>query len=301
LASAATTSIPSGEYLVTATSGSTVSVGYWYRTVGAVPNISTLLVPDSDYAAFQAGDSFHYYPTYSVVNTALAALSTHVITDVTAPLHLVIVGVDFAATTVFGLEDVFNAACEASPSCANGGLCNSVTSPGCDCAPNGWGGATCSTPICSAVTCSAHQVCSAPDTCTCASGWSGSSCSEVSCTPACVSGQGTCTGPNTCTCASGWSGPTCSQMASSSPSQVASSSSGVALYVLIPAIVGGALIWVAIGVLVCFCCRRRRRVLEALRAKSVSQQRGVGIAEVQLQGMPTQTHGQVPARYMQHV
>jgi len=81
----------------------------------------------------------------------------------------------------------------------------------------------------------------------------------------------------------------------------ASSSSGSSLSVLIPIIVAPALIWVAIGVLVCFCCRRRRRALEALRAKSASQQRGVGIAEVQLQGMPTQTYGQAPTGHMQHV
>ena len=73
LASAATTSIPSEEYLVTDTSGSTVSVGYWYRTVGAVANISTLLIPDSDYASFQAGYQFSYYSDYSTVNTALGA------------------------------------------------------------------------------------------------------------------------------------------------------------------------------------------------------------------------------------
>jgi hypothetical protein len=220
LASVATTNIGSGQYLVTDTSGSTVSVGYYYQTVDAVANISVLLIPDSSYTAFQARTAFNYYPAYSVVNTALGALSTHIITDVTAPLHLVVVGVNYAATTVSGLAHVFNAACQAS--CANGGLCNSITSPGCDCVPNGWSGATCSTPVCSTVTCSsAHQVCVAPNTCTCAAGWSGADCSTPMCSsPSCVHGQGTCTAPNTCTCAFGWSGSSCSTPVCTSPTCV---------------------------------------------------------------------------------
>jgi len=73
------------------------------------------------------------------------------------------------------------------------------------------------------------------------------------------------------------------------------------LYAAILIIVGGVLFWVTIIVLACVYCRRHRRVLEALRARGAAQQSGIGIAQVQLQGVPMQTHGQMPAGYVQQV
>jgi hypothetical protein len=90
------------------------------------------------------------------------------------------------------------------------------------------------------------------------------------------------------------------QIADVVESKNSSESSGVALYVLILIVVGGVLLSITFGVLVWFCCRRRR-ALEASRVSNVSQQSGIGIAQVQLQGVPMQTYGQMPVGYMQHV
>ena len=98
--------------------------------------------------------------------------------------------------------------CECCPCCGDGQHCVGMSAAPFTkgvCCPNGYTGATCDQPICTAPC--AHGKCSAPGTCTCSKGWSGATCDVASCTPACKNGK--CTGPDTCTCKAGWSGPDC--------------------------------------------------------------------------------------------
>lgn len=211
MATASTFSLAAGQYLTAGPSSTgTLSLGYWYRTVGSVANIDVLLIRESDFSSFQAGNGVSYLVAYSSVDTALAALSTQSFSNVSAPLRFVLVGHGYAATTVQGLHNFLNGGCVPVSPCTNGGLCSSAG--GCDCAPNGWGGPTCSTPICAAFACNARQTCTQPDMCSCQAGWSGADCSVPMCSTPCVSGQGTCTAPDTCSCSAGFSGASCSGM-----------------------------------------------------------------------------------------
>ena len=206
--SVSTFSIPQYSFQATTPSPTgTLSLGYWFRTVGAVSNISLVLIDDSEFSNFQSGAAFTYYVFWSRINTNLVWFPTQTMSSVAAPRRFIVYGVNFAATTVVGGSNLINNVCVPSSTCVNGGICN--TGHTCDCPPE-WSGADCSTPVCSAVTCNSHQTCSAPDVCTCQTDWSGSTCNVPTCTPACVAGQGTCTSPNTCSCAVGFSGATCS-------------------------------------------------------------------------------------------
>jgi hypothetical protein len=206
--SVSTFSIPQYSFQATTPSPTgTLSLGYWFRTVGAVSNISLVLIDDSEFSNFQSGAAFSYYVFWSRINTNLVWFPTQTMSSVAAPRRFIVYGVNFAATTVVGGSNLINAACIPTSPCLHGGICN--TGRTCDCPPE-WSGADCSTPVCSAVTCNSHQTCSAPDVCTCQTGWSGSTCNVPTCTPACAAGQGTCTSPNTCTCAAGFSGSSCS-------------------------------------------------------------------------------------------
>ena len=206
--SGSTFSIPQYSFQATTPSPTgTLSLGYWFRTVGAVSNISLVLIDDSEFSNFQSGAAFTYYVFWSRINTNLVWFPTQTMSSVAAPRRFIVYGVNFAATTVVGGSNLINNVCVPSSTCVNGGICK--TGHTCDCPPQ-WSGADCSTPVCSAVTCNSHQTCSAPDVCTCQTGWSGSTCNVPTCTPACVAGQGTCTSPNTCTCAAGFSGSSCS-------------------------------------------------------------------------------------------
>lgn len=211
MVTASTTTLASGQFQSVGPLTPPLSLGYWYKPAAGANNIDVFLIPESEYAKFQANAVFSYYTSYSILDTTLAMLSTVALTTaITAPVRFIVSGHSLSATTVNGLYEMFTGSCSRSASspCSNGGLCNSADN--CDCAPNGYSGTTCDTPVCSTITCNSHQSCTAPDTCSCISGWTGATCQTPVCTTACISGQGSCTAPNTCTCVSGWGGASCS-------------------------------------------------------------------------------------------
>ena len=186
--------------------GATLSIGYWLQaTAGSTFNV--YLVKESEYPKVLSLEAFTFYEVYSAEDVSSAYLPTTHLTALGEPVRLVIFGTNYAATTIRGVINMQEAECVAVEPCQNQGLC--VQSGTCECPPNGWTGATCSTPACAAGTCNERQTCTGPNTCSCKPGWSGVNCAIASCAEACVSGQGSCTAPNVCTCVTGFSGATC--------------------------------------------------------------------------------------------
>ena len=188
-------------------SGSTLSLGYWLQATSGA-NFNVLLIDEDDYPKVLNGQAFSFYVTYSRENVRMAYLPTTYMTAIPRPMTLVIYGVDYAATTFKGIINMRAAKCVPTTECQNQGLCTGTGL--CECPPNGWTGATCATPICSAVTCNERQDCTAPDVCSCKAGWGGVNCATPVCSAVTCNARQDCTGPDTCSCKSGWSGATCS-------------------------------------------------------------------------------------------
>lgn len=103
--------------------------------------------------------------------------------------------------------DCIEGECKAvcSQECLNGGVCSAPDT--CQCA-SGWEGHNCSTAIC--VNPCVHGSCVTPNKCSCETGWTGSDCSVAICYPTCQNG-GSCVAPNVCSCTSEWTGNVCSE------------------------------------------------------------------------------------------
>lgn len=89
--------------------------------------------------------------------------------------------------------------------CHNGGVCSAPDT--CSCA-TGWMDANCTTPVCNQ-TCGNGGNCTAPNTCSCPRDWTGDDCREPVCRQTCMNGS-YCIAPDTCVCPPGWSGHDCS-------------------------------------------------------------------------------------------
>ncbi|CAF1264301.1 unnamed protein product [Adineta steineri] len=100
-----------------------------------------------------------------------------------------------------------NGGCDSNAVCSYDSTKNSVK---CTC-KTGYGYTACGGSVCTAVCttlCQNGGVCSAPNTCKCASGWTDATCSTPICSNSCKNG-GQCTAPNKCTCTGGYGGLSC--------------------------------------------------------------------------------------------
>ena len=89
-----------------------------------------------------------------------------------------------------------------------GGACLGGTAPVCKC-HEGWGGAECSTPLCSDNCDKIGGYCDLPGECKCLDGWAGENCKYYQCSSQCSVVGGRCSTPGGCECRPGYTGINC--------------------------------------------------------------------------------------------